>query len=516
MQSALASRSGHRRRGVSILASALVLGGCAQPIPAEQPTTAATYAEAPCPVPNIPDVPELDLGADVVCGFLTVPENRAEPDGRKIKIAVARLEATSPDPGRAPMVYLNGGPGSSGIAIAEELRDKGINRDRDVIFVSQRGTLHADPLLTCAESDHVVAESRGLSMLAPSTAQRSLDAVRACHDRLASKGYDLSAYNTVENAADMADLRIAMAIDSWHVYGVSYGTDLALQLMRDHPEGISSVVLDSVVPPQNNLLTHLWGSAAGGFKAAFDACVAQPRCAGAYPDLENEFTTTVQRLAKNPMTVDVPASVDLPAQRVVLDGYKFANLVVLKSMDSNSFAALPQMIHATAVGDGRAAGVEVRNSVPSVDLMSYGLRYGVLCREAAPFTTPDAIAADAQKALPRFPAEVLAIQPQFGRMMDDCRVWNVGRADPNVNQPVQSDIPVLLLAGTFDAITQPSQADDAAATLRNGRVVRFPGIGHDVYMESDCGRAIVADFLSRPDSYDAGCVDTMRIPDFVT
>jgi pimeloyl-ACP methyl ester carboxylesterase len=396
------------------------------------------------------------------------------------------------------------------------LRDKGINRDRDVIFVSQRGTLHADPLLTCAESDHVVAESRGLSMLAPSTAQRSLDAVRACHDRLASKGYDLGAYNTVENAADMADLRIAMAIDSWHVYGVSYGTDLALQLMRDHPEGISSVVLDSVVPPQNNLLTHLWGSAAGGFKAAFDACVAQPRCAGAYPDLENEFTTTVQRLAKNPMTVDVPASVDLPAQRVVLDGYKFANLVVLKSMDSNSFAALPQMIHATAVGDGRAAGVEVRNSVPSVDLMSYGLRYGVLCREAAPFTTPDAIAADAQKALPRFPAEVLAIQPQFGRMMDDCRVWNVGRADPNVNQPVQSDIPVLLLAGTFDAITQPSQADDAAATLRNGRVVRFPGIGHDVYMESDCGRAIVADFLSRPDSYDAGCVDTMRIPDFVT
>jgi hypothetical protein len=81
---------------------------------------------------------------------------------------------------------------------------------------------------------------------------------------------------------------------------------LRVQLMRTHPEGISSVVLDSVVPPQNNLLTHLWGSAAGGFKAAFDACVAQPRCAGAYPDLENEFTTTVQRLAKNPMTVDVP------------------------------------------------------------------------------------------------------------------------------------------------------------------------------------------------------------------
>jgi pimeloyl-ACP methyl ester carboxylesterase len=107
-----------------------------------------------------------------------------------------------------------------------------------------------------------------------------------------------------------------MGIDSWHVYGVSYGTDLALQLMRDHPEGISSVVLDSVAPPQNNLLTHLWGSAAGGYQAVFDACAAQPTCAQAYPDLANEFTATVARLAETPMTVDVPASADQFRPRV--------------------------------------------------------------------------------------------------------------------------------------------------------------------------------------------------------
>jgi pimeloyl-ACP methyl ester carboxylesterase len=100
--------------------------------------------------------------------------------------------------------------------------------------------------------------------------------------------------------------------------------------------------------------------------------------------------------------------------------------------------------------------------------------------------------------------------------MDECPVWNVGRVDPSVNTPVQSDIPVLLLAGTFDAITQPSQADDAAATLTNSRVVRFPAIGHDVYSQSECGRAVVADFLSRPDGYDTGCVGAMRVPVFVT
>ena len=85
----------------------------------------------------------------------------------------------------------------------------GINRDRDVIFVDQRGTLHADPLLSCPEIDQFVDEATGLSILAASTAQRDLDAVRACRTRLASAGYDLSAYNTTENAADIADLRTA-------------------------------------------------------------------------------------------------------------------------------------------------------------------------------------------------------------------------------------------------------------------------------------------------------------------
>ena len=49
-----------------------------------------------------------------------------------------------------------------------------------------------------------------MSILAASTAQRDLDAVRACRTRLVSAGYDLSAYNTTENAADIADLRTAV------------------------------------------------------------------------------------------------------------------------------------------------------------------------------------------------------------------------------------------------------------------------------------------------------------------
>jgi pimeloyl-ACP methyl ester carboxylesterase len=462
-------------------------------------------------------LPEADLGPAFSCGYLTVPENRAHPDRRTIKIGVARAKAQSPDPDRDPLVYLAGGPGGTAIGSAQALvRQLGINRDRDVIFVDQRGTLHADPLLSCPEIDHFVEEATGMSILATSTAQLDLDAVRTCRSRLASAGYDLSAYNTTENAADIADLRTALKIDNWHVYGVSAGSDLALQLLRDHPEGIRSVVLDSVVPPQTNAITQFWPSAAEGYRALFDACAAQPGCAAAYPNLARDFTTTVQRLTKTPLHVDLPAGNGQPARRVVIDGYTLANLVVVASLARGSYAALPQTIAAIAKGDGTAAATAVLAGIPPTGLTGYGLTYGVFCREDAAFTDPVALLAGARQALPDLPTEVLSLQPQGPRFMDECGVWNVGRADPAVHRPTGSDVPALLITGTFDAVTPPNQADEAAKTLPRSKVVRFPGLGHDVFIASDCGRQIVADFLSRPDSYDTRCADTMQPPTFVS
>ena len=61
-------------------------------------------------------------------------------------------------------------------------------------------------------------------------------------------GADLIAYNSTESAADFADLRKALGYAAWNVYGTWYGSYLAQTLMREHPEGIRSVVLDSVLP----------------------------------------------------------------------------------------------------------------------------------------------------------------------------------------------------------------------------------------------------------------------------
>jgi pimeloyl-ACP methyl ester carboxylesterase len=478
----------------------------------------ATYEATPCPSPNVPGAPQLDLGPEFSCGYLTVPEDRARPDGRRIRVAVARASAASPDPRPDPIVYLAGGPGGTGLATAVQKVQEGWNRDRDVIFVDQRGTLHAEPLLSCPEIDAFLRQQVGLAPTDPATRVQDVAAVRACHDRLAGQGYDLAAYNTPENAADIADLRVALGIPAWNVYGVSYGTDLALQLLRDHPQGIRSLVLDSLVPTDVNLMDGFWPNAAAGYRAVVDACATQAPCNAAYPQLGTELETAIDQLNQRHLSVQVPDRATGQNATVVFDGYQAANLFAILSLYPGSFVGMPRLVHELAGGDGSHAGAALLATVSSPPgLVGYGLTYGVFCREQVAFTDRERVLAAAQRALPAFPAPVLALVPQSPRIFDECAVWDVGRADPAVHDPVRSGVPVLLLTGTFDAITPPAWAERAAAGLTNGRVVRVPGVGHDVSLWSECGRTVMLNFLQQPEGgYDDGCLDTLTVPPFAT
>jgi len=143
----------------------LVAAACSDDEAASSTTPAATsaagdsrvgYVESPCPSPNFPGVRRLELGATFTCGTLTVPEVRSDPDSRLITIQVAVAKAHAPVPKPDPIVYLAGGPGWSAMVPARERVFRGWNRNRDVVFVDQRGTYHAEPRLSCPEiDDHV-------------------------------------------------------------------------------------------------------------------------------------------------------------------------------------------------------------------------------------------------------------------------------------------------------------------------------------------------------------------------
>ena len=464
------------------------------------PTAAApSYRPTPCPAPNIAGFPDLDFPPGVECGYLTVPESRARPDGRRIRIFVMRAPAVAAKPRPDPIVYLSGGPGGAGSFEVAFMVKHGLNAERDVVFVDQRGTHRADPRVACPGWEQFVYDAVGVPFAADATAARDSAAIKECRDDWAARGVDLAAYNSTENAADIADLRVALGIERWNVYGVSYGSKLALTLLRDHPQGIRSVVLDSVSPPTSNIVEKWWAAPASSFKAIFAACAAQPACAAAYPNLEADFTATVNRLDATPATVKV-ADGSGPPVTVNVDGFSFAYTLIMTS-ERGDVSGIPKMIAETARGDASvvaAAYLEFRGPHDLVGLGGMGLAMTVFCAEHANLTTEAATLAKAKAALPGFPERVLRVQPKQGRLFTECPIWDVGKADPSVAAPIVSDVPVLILEGAFDAATAPDWVELITPDLKSSQVVPFPFTGHGVLGKSRCAVTIVSAFLDDP------------------
>ena len=476
------------------------------------PSRAPSYAAAPCPNPIYGT--GFDLGPEFTCGYLTVPENRSKPDGRTIRLAVATRRATAPNPKPDPIVFLTGGPGGSGLAegpgVAKDWRP-----DRDVIFLDQRGALKSDPFLSCPELDAFMEQTVGMSWSTSATAEQDAATTGACRDRLAAAGADLAAYNSTESAADVADLRVAMGIDHWNVYGVSYGTDLALQLLRDHPAGIRSVVVDAVVPPNIDPIETGWRAADESITAIYDACAAQPACHAAFPDGRAEYIRVLNDLAKQPRTVQVADPKTGKDVTVVIDAYKLSYLVQFGTL-IGSPPKLPSIIHDLAVGDGTKAALEVLAGVFPPAFNSYGLQWGVVCSEMVARTDPARVSAAGRRDLPDFPSSVTARPAMFPWSFSDCARWDVPPAPPHTAAPATSDVPVLLTSGAFDGTAPPSYAAEAATTLSKSQHLVFPGIGHSASRWAPtCFATVMASFLDQPDTpVDDSCVKTLAVPAF--
>ncbi|MCU7820332.1 alpha/beta hydrolase [Kitasatospora sp. DSM 101779] len=438
------------------------------------------------------------------CGFLEVPENRERHGGRTIRLAVAIIPASSAAPAAEPVVFMEGGPGGDAFGSIPFLVGSGVNRDHDLIVMAQRGTLHAQPNLACPEIDRFTADAVGLVYDAPSTGRRLVRAAKACRDRLTADGVELSAYNTTENAADFADLRKALGVRQWNVYGYSYGTDLALTYLRLHPEGIRSAAIDSVAPPQIVSLPWTWDSAREGIGAIFAACAAQPACRSRYPDLPDVLTEQVRRLEAHPLRLAAqpPAGGD-PVQ-VVLDGGALVNLLVANAVKAVDVpAALDELAHGNPE---RFARAQAAGATPVVGEFAHGLTQSVACSEWVPgFSEADVLKAG-RRAFPGWPDTVLAQAPQLPFEHDVCRVWNVPDRTAVQRVATRSKVPTLILSGTFDAKTGASWGRYTARTLPRSTAVLIPGIGHWVVPQSPCAQSVLASFLASPTAPDTACV----------
>jgi pimeloyl-ACP methyl ester carboxylesterase len=176
-------------------------------------------------------------------GRFTVPLRRAAPADGVVELALVRLPARNPARAGDATVFLTGGPGLSAIAsgrgrlfaLFETLRGHG-----DVILLDQRGCGESTPTLACDDPFRVPLDqalTRGAFTAA------AVAAMRRCAAQHAARGMNLSAFNTVESADDVADLARALGYERVGLLGWSYGSHLAMAVMRRHRDIVSRVVL---------------------------------------------------------------------------------------------------------------------------------------------------------------------------------------------------------------------------------------------------------------------------------
>ncbi|MET9959960.1 alpha/beta fold hydrolase [Streptomyces sp. NPDC006326] len=470
----------------------------------------AHYEAGPCPKTAEP-IAELK-GAR--CGTLTVPENRAKPNSRTIKLGVAIVPAVAATPKPDPIVWLAGGPGDDAVGEAKMAVDGGLNRDRDVILMSQRGAYSADPALTCRNIDEFNARATGLVSGASSTEREHVQATKACRDRLAAAGADLSAYNDIESSADLADLRTALGLKQWNVFGISYGTQLALVYMRLHPEGIRAVGIDGILPPSTAGSALTWSAAKQGFDGLFKACAQQPACNRRYPNLSATFERLVRDLEAKPVTTTVTLPDSDKQVKVVLDG---AALVTWLTSATHVAPQVPAALDELAHGKPQRIARQYaggKYSPQAIGRTSHGLVYGVFCSEWTPYETQDQALKGGQEAFPTFPRSVQAQAPQLTFLREDCAAWNVPAAPRSIRDATKSDIPTLALSGGFDAQTGAANGPYVARTLGNATVVTIPYEPHVVFATSKCAQEITVSFFDTPTAPNTGCLKDLKPPRF--
>jgi len=503
----------HPWKIVSVLVSIPVLVACSTAIPettspetqiaATQPTQTQPAASA-TPAPTLdPDLPRFEpgdcpvqspRGYDVTCGMLLVPESRTNPTWRVVRLPIMILHSFSENPLPDPVVHLVGGPGGSVLDSVAYYLERGgheILKKRDYILFNQRGTRYALPELDCPASHQMewavteqnIPEAEGL--------QHVLNALVSCHDQWAAEGIDLGAYDSVENAADVNDLRITLGYDKVNLYGVSYGTRLALTVMRDHPEGLRSVILDSVYPPQVDLYSSVGVNAGRSLSLLFERCAADPVCNTAYPDLERVFYETADLLDADPPVMTLSSEDGQPYQYIVT-GERFINAIFAALYRSDIIPRLPDAIYQVYEGRYYVLQPYIRMATGSLGI-SNGMYYAVQCSEEIPFDTyENALAAQAD--IPQRLRDVFAVQAYY----DLCAHWQAGPLDPNEEAAITSTIPTLVVAGEMDPITPPAWAELAAKTLPASYLFTFPDQAHGVIRADDCARSIFYEFLDNP------------------
>jgi pimeloyl-ACP methyl ester carboxylesterase len=357
-------------------------------------------------------------------------------------------------------------------------------RGRDLVVYDQRGVGGARPALTCPEIDATRADPLNVAL--------ARNAMIACHDRLEREGRVLEAYDTNANADDLLAMRAAFGFKSWNVWGQSYGTRVAMVLMRRNPPGLRSVILDGAYPPEVAGKLYVAKPFAVTLDRVFDACERDRDCHEDFPDIRRRFDEALDHLREHPATVKSDTTPLMPLHNFQVNDVIFLSIVENVLYTADGVSQLPWLID--RVADGRYEALE--DPLIDWDLVTFGpyitagASYVVDCND-----TPNPDDSD-ERQMERERPE-LAGWLKYTLAFKPCPIWTRRKTPALDPAPVTSDIPTVVIAGWFDLATPPDWAVIAARSLRHAQVVLVHSRSHDA-SDQLCAQSALRAFIDDP------------------
>lgn len=432
----------------------------------------------------------LDAGAR--CGLLTVPGSHDDPSRPSRQVAFAVKPALDGSAtGNDPVVLLIGGPGLAGTYYSEidgyDADDLDfLNEDRDVILVDYRGVGESHPL-DCELSDDLADCSAALiaSGLAPELRAATF-------------------------ARDVDVLLETLGHDSVVLYGESWGTRLALTIMRDVPGRISHVILDGVFPPEVGLRDDPVAALASLDHIA-RTCEERDACVRELGDVRAKLMALGERWK------DREEAALLFAAIAAVGHFPAAPLLVheLWSREPDEAAAMAAQVYGWTH--------EVFEDSPIDQAESFLMAIAVICAEEANLLDAHGPLDTSPYGLSGATLETIVghtfgapVSPEEAQAL--CANLPVEAAPDLEVEPVFSPIRTLVLSGGMDMDTSFTWGELAASRLAHARHLVFPFSGHVTALGDLCARSIAARFVRDPDGpLDTACheADVARSRDLV-
>jgi pimeloyl-ACP methyl ester carboxylesterase len=411
----------------------------------------------------------------VICSQVVVPLDRTGLVPGSIPLHVEVVPATGTPRGAVFLIAGGPGQGSAHVFGLDDLQQVQLYHfmfpGYTLVAYDDRGTGDSG-LIDCPATQAAI------------TADQQRTAAAAC---AVSIGPNREFYSTAQHAEDLDAVRQALGFDKIALYGISYGTKLAMAYALAHPDHVERLLLASVLPPEGpdpysaNVLRDM--------PATLSSFCSDGSCKAATSNFAGDVVAVANALAAKPVQGKVLMA-NGKTQSKKVDGLGFLGTVLDSDLNPGLAAELPAAVHAARLGNTqpllRLVALRDKSSVtPSIDL-SGGLYAATVCRDGpfpwspdTPVTSRQSILTSAVAALPAGTFGPFGSWSyRFGNA-DFCVGWPSPSGGASLGTGPLPDVPVLAVNGGFDMRTPTDGAASVASRFPHGQLLVVPGVGHD-------------------------------------